>query len=271
MDIRQNDDIRHCTHCKRYGHSAGRCRSRLAAQESRNQQHDARKQQQQHQYRLEVDALNEKEEEEHAEINKQFEAETARIEGDPSSDDPTELLLQEFAEKESSVTWLRERYAEMLSSVASRYNIPDNTPPVQADPLMDVNAALTPQGIPAGGAAVTTTTVEVKPPSPPQVTHASEVAETSQPTDHSSTEDTEGDDDHSDDNATVAEKTPPPAVSAPQPPAPVPPVPPPPQLLTVNHFFYQYVINEHLYQLPIGFVPPHQLRKPAIEFYTGFG
>ena len=47
MDIRRNDDIRHCTHCKRYGHTAGRCRSRLAAQESRTQQQDARNQQQQ--------------------------------------------------------------------------------------------------------------------------------------------------------------------------------------------------------------------------------
>ena len=155
MDIRRNDDIRHCTHCKRYGHTAGRCRSRLAAQEARQHQQDARHQQQQHQYQLEVDALNEKEEAEHAVINRQFEAETGRIEGDPSSDDPKELLLQELADKESSVTWLRDRYAEMRSSVASQYNIPDNTPPVQADPLMDVDAALTPQGIPAGRADVT--------------------------------------------------------------------------------------------------------------------
>ena len=208
MDIRRNDDIRHCTHCKRYGHNAGRCRSRLAAQEARQRQQDARKQQQQHQYQLEVDALNEREEAEHAVINRRFEAETARIEGDPSFDDPTELLLQELSDNESSVTWLRERYAEMRSSVASRYNIPDNTP-VQVDPLMDVDTALKPTGIPAGGADVNTSTVEVAPPTPPQVTSASEIAETSLPTDHSSTEDTKGDDDRSDDNAPVAAKTPP--------------------------------------------------------------
>ena len=109
MDVRRNDDIRHCTHCKRYGHTAGRCRSRLAAQESRNQLQDARKQQQQHQYQLEVDALNEKEEAEHADITDQFDAESARIEADTSSDDHTERLLQELADKETSVAWLRER------------------------------------------------------------------------------------------------------------------------------------------------------------------
>ena len=241
------------THCKRYGHTAGHCRSRLAAQESRIQQQDARKQQQQHQYQLEVDALTEKEEAEHAELNWQFEAETARIEGDPSSDDTMELLLQELADKESSVTWLRERYAEMRSSVASRHNIPDDTPPVQADSLMDVDAALTPQGIPAGGADVTTSTVEVASPSSPQVPPASEVADPSQPTDHSSTEDTEGEDDHSDDTTPVAEEAPPPA--------PVPPA----QLFKVAHYFDQYIVDEHLYHMQIVAIPPHQLQKPAVE------
>ena len=175
------------------------------------------------------------------------------------------LHLQELADKESSVTWLRERYAEMRSSVASQYNIPDNTPPVQADPLMDVDAALTPQGIPAGGADVTTSTVEVAPPSPPQVTHTSEVAETSVPTDHSSTEDAEGDDARSDDDAPVAEQTPPPAVSAPQPPAPVPPVAPPSQLFKVKHYFDRDIIVEHLYHLQIVAIPPHRPQRPAIE------
>ena len=96
MDIRRNDDIRHCTHCKRYGHTAGRCRSRLATQEARRQQQHARTNQQQHQYLLEVDALNEKEEAKHAEVNTQFEAETARIVADHSFDDPTEHQLQEL-------------------------------------------------------------------------------------------------------------------------------------------------------------------------------
>ena len=153
----------------------------------------------------------------------------------------------------------------MRSSVALRYNIPDNTPPVQADPLMDVDAALVPQGAPAGGAYVTTSAVEVAPPSPPQVSPATEVAEISQPTDHSSTEDTEGDDDHSDDNAPVAEKPPPPAVSAPQPPAPVPPVAPPAQLFKVHHYFDQYIVDEHLYHMQIVAIPLHQLQKPAVE------
>ena len=62
MDIGRNDDIRHCTHCNRYGHTTGRGRSRLAAQEARQQQHLARQHQQQHQYQLEVDTLNEREE-----------------------------------------------------------------------------------------------------------------------------------------------------------------------------------------------------------------
>ena len=60
------------------------------------------------------------------------------------------------------------------SSVAKRYNI-TNTPPVPADPLMDVDAALAPQGVPAGDADGTTSAVEVLPPSPPQVDPAKEV------------------------------------------------------------------------------------------------
>ena len=130
---------------------------------------------------------------------------------------------------------------------------------------MDVDAALTPQGIPAGGADVNTSTVEVAPPPPPEMSPATEAPETSQPTDHSSTEDTEGDDAPSGDNAPVAEKTPPPAVSAPQPPGPVPPVAPPAQLFKVNHYFDQYIIDEHLYHLQIAAIPPHQPRKPTIE------
>ena len=181
-DIRRNDDIRHCTHCKRYGYIAGRCRSRLAAQESRQQQLLARKPKQHHQYQLELDALNEREEAEHATITAEFDAETARIEVDPSFDNPTEHLLQELDDKETSVTWLRERNAEMRSSVATRYHIPD-TPPVSADPLMDVDAVLIPQGVPAGGADVTTSAVDVLPSSPLQAVE--EIAATTPATGHS--------------------------------------------------------------------------------------
>ena len=136
-------------------------------------------------------------------------------------------------------------------------NIPDDTSPVQADPLMDVDAALTPQGIPADEADVTTSTVEVAPPSSSQVPPASEVAEPSQPTNHSSTEDTEGEDDHSDDTAPVAEEAPPPAT--------VPPVAPPAQLFTVKHYFDRDIIDEHLYHLQIVAIPPHRPQRPAIE------
>ena len=58
-----------------------------------------------------MDAFNEREEAEHADIDAKFEVETARIEGDPSFDDAMEHLLQEVANKETSVAWLRERCA----------------------------------------------------------------------------------------------------------------------------------------------------------------
>ena len=77
MDIRRNDDIRYCKHCERYGHTTGRCRSRLADQESRQQQRLALQHQREAQYQLEIDAINEREEAEHAELTTQFEAVTA--------------------------------------------------------------------------------------------------------------------------------------------------------------------------------------------------
>ena len=263
MDIRRNDDIRHCTHCKRYGHTAGRCRSRLAAQESRTQQQDARQQQQQRQYQMELGALDEREEAEHAAITTQFEAETARIEADPSCDDTTELLLQELADKETSVTWLRERYAEMRSSVASHYNIPVDTPPDRADPLMDVDAALVPQADPL--------VVADTPLSPvydvPQVHPPADIAVTSPSTVDHSSEDDDAEPSYDVDPAVDAAvvPSPPPAVSASQLPAPVTPVAPPPEVFTVKHHFDHTCVDEHIYHLPICTISPHQPSRSAIE------
>ena len=142
-------------------------------------------------------------------------------------------------EKEAALlTWLRERYAEMRSSVASHYNIPVDTPPDRADPLMDVDAALVPQGIPAGGADVVshadTLVVADTSLSPvydvPQVHPPADIAVTSPSTvDHSSEDDDAEPSDDVDpavDAAVVP--SPPPAVSASQLPAPVTPVAPPP-------------------------------------------
>ena len=164
MDIRSNDDIRYCKHCDHYGHTSGRCRSRLAAQESRQQQRLALQPQQEQQYQLEIDAINKREEAEHAEITTQFITATADIERAHPSDDPTEHL-DELAEKEASVDWLRERYAEMRSSVAQRYQIP----PDPACNPMDVDAALVPQGGPLAVADSVISSVDDLPPPPSQV------------------------------------------------------------------------------------------------------
>ena len=68
MDIRRDDDIQDCTYCTR---STGRCRSRLAANELRQQKNAAFKAQQQSTYGIELAVLLEKEEAEVAEINQQ--------------------------------------------------------------------------------------------------------------------------------------------------------------------------------------------------------
>ena len=259
MDIRRNDDIRYCTHCERYGHTTGRCRSRLADQESRQQQRRDLQLQRETQYQLEIDAINEREEAEHAEVNTQFEAETARIEADPSCDDTAELLLQELADKETSVTWLRERYAEMRSSVASHYNIPVDTPPDRADPLMDVDAALVPQGIPAGGADVATSVIPVAEFSPPHADPVGEISAGTPSTVHNSSED--DDEELSADEAPPVVLLPPPAVS----PSPSPTSDQPAVVIPVERFSDESSVNIHVYRLPIVCIAPHRPLKPLIE------
>ena len=115
LDIRRNDDIRCCTHCDRSGHTTGRCRSRLVANNS-----------------MHVNSINWKLTPWTSGKRQNMRTsppslETARIEREPASIHRPEQLLQELADKEASVDWLRERYAEMGSSVAQRYNISETT------------------------------------------------------------------------------------------------------------------------------------------------
>ena len=77
MDIKQEDDIRHCTYFGKYGHTTGLCQSRRAAKESNQQRRAAYDQQQHQQYTIEVEALNEKEEDKHAALVIQFEEDKA--------------------------------------------------------------------------------------------------------------------------------------------------------------------------------------------------
>ena len=210
-----------------------------------------------------MDALNEKEEAEHADINHPFEAETARIEADPSSNDHTEHLLQELADKETSVAWLGERYAEMRSPVAHRYHILDTTPSLPADPLMDVDAVLVPQGAPVGGADVTTSVVEVAPFSPPQADPVGEIAVvTPSAVDHTSEDD---DADQSTDDAPAADtdvaEFPSPAVPDPKPPTSGGPA----IVFPVKHFFDGHLDDVHVYQLPVVGIAPHRPLKPTTE------
>ena len=254
MDIRRNDDIRYCTHCERYDHTTGRCRSRLADQESRQQQRRDLQHQQETQYQLEIDAINEREEAEHAEITTQFEAVTADIERAHPSDDLTEHLLHELEEKEASVDWLRERYADMRSSVAQRYNIPDSTP-APACPSKDVDAAL----VSHQDTLVVADTSLSPVISAPQVHPPTEIAVTTPSADDHSSEDDDAE--PSADEASPVIPLPPPAVSHPPPPTSDQPA----VVFPVNRISDVHLDEVHVYHLPIVGIAPHRPLKPFIE------
>ena len=175
---------------------------------------------------------------------------------------------------------LRERYAEMRSSVAQRYRIPATTPPVPYCAPMDVDAVLAPQGDPMAAAEVTISAVDIIPTPAPQVTFVTEVAApvhlgvTYVDDDEEGADNNDDPDDGTINDANIEDG----AVNVP--PSPVAPTPRPPastsvpptslSFTAVRHFLVRHVYDEgngpfHCYHLPIDAIAPHQPRRADIE------